>query len=262
MKFLRHTLVFAVLVFSILFTQQATAENGYGSLSGKFVFKGKIPERVVLHEKGANVKDAPVCAAKTLYSDELVIDRKSKGVANIFVYLRKKPEQGIHPELKAPPQQKVFFNQKGCHFEPHALFLRTGQTIEVKSGDSCAHNTHIYPLINEAQNFTVPANFQKAIPLTFEAREVLPIKVVCDFHTWMNAYWLILDHPYAAVSKTDGSFKIDKLPAGEYEFRVWQEKVGYLNLGAKRGFKAKISSGHSLKLDPFLITSKTFAAKK
>lgn len=262
MKFTRYACICFVFLCSIFPTQKIVAEDGYGSISGKFVFKGMIPARVVLHKKGANVKDAAVCAASTLYSDELVIDEKSKGVANIFVFLRNKPKQGIHPTLKAPPKKKVVFNQKGCRFEPHALLLRAGQTILVKTSDNCAHNTRINPIDNEAHNFTVPANYKKSIPLTFEAGEIMPISVVCDYHSWMKSYWLILDHPYAAISATDGSFKIDKLPAGEYEFFVWHEKVGWLGTDTKKGFKAKITSGKDLKLDPFELTSKTFAPKK
>lgn len=41
------------------------------------------------------------------------------------------------------------------------------------------------------------------------------------------------DHPYAAVSDSDGDFKIRKLAYGEYDFRVWHEAVGYLNAGMK-----------------------------
>ena len=45
------------------------------------------------------------------------------------------------------------------------------------------------------------------------------------------AYGLVTDHPYAAVSDSDGDFRIRKLAYGEYEFRVWHEAVGFLNAG-------------------------------
>jgi len=31
-----------------------------------------------------------------------------------------------------------------------------------------------------------------------------------------------------AITGADGTFTIPKLPAGELEFQVWQERVGYL----------------------------------
>ena len=42
----------------------------------------------------------------------------------------------------------------------------------------------------------------------------MPFK--CDVHGWMNAYAGVLDHPYFAVSKPDGSFSIPNLPPGSY----------------------------------------------
>lgn len=255
MKCIRLATVCSVLASLVLLGQYASAEDGFGSISGKFVFKGKIPKRSILHKKGANVKNADICAVSTLYSDELIIDEKTKGIANVFVYLRKKPKKGIYPKLKNPPDKKVIFNQKHCQFQPHALLLRTGQTVLVTSSDNCSHNTHVYPLVNEAQNFVVPPNFRKGVPLSYDAAEPLPIKVKCDIHSWMSAYWLILNHPYAAVTQADGSFKIDNLPAGKYQFRVWHEKAGYINVGVKRGFKTTVPDGKELKLDPFEITS-------
>ena len=45
----------------------------------------------------------------------------------------------------------------------------------------------------------------------------------------MVAYWVILDHPYAAISDENGNFEIKDLPVGTHEFNVWQESAGYLD---------------------------------
>jgi YVTN family beta-propeller protein len=42
----------------------------------------------------------------------------------------------------------------------------------------------------------------------------------------MHAFIGVLDHPYFAVSKDDGSFEIKNLPPGTYTIGVWQEKLG------------------------------------
>ena len=47
--------------------------------------------------------------------------------------------------------------------------------------------------------------------------------VKCDIHPWMRAWWLIVDHPYAAISGKDGKFTIEKVPAGTQEFTAWQD---------------------------------------
>jgi uncharacterized protein (DUF2141 family) len=52
------------------------------------------------------------------------------------------------------------------------------------------------------------------------------IRVKCNIHSWMHAFIGVLDHPYFAVSKDDGSFEIKNLPPGTYTIAVWQEKLG------------------------------------
>ena len=53
---------------------------------------------------------------------------------------------------------------------------------------------------------------------------MVPFK--CDVHKWMNSYAGVVDHPFFAVSGTDGSFTISGVPPGTYTVEVWHEKFG------------------------------------
>jgi hypothetical protein len=53
---------------------------------------------------------------------------------------------------------------------------------------------------------------------------MVPFK--CDVHGWMNAYVGVLDHPYFAVTKEDGSFELKGLPPGTYTIEAWHERLG------------------------------------
>ena len=219
----------------------ATAED-WGTISGQVVVSGDIPAPVLLHAKDAPVKDAPVCAAMDTYKDDLVIDTGSKGLANVFIYLPKAPKS-VHPDLKKPDPAVVIFDQKGCVFAPHAMVVLGGQTVEVISSDPIAHNTHTYPLKNQAINVLVAADTPagKGLKVDYKISESLPLKVACDFHPWMQAYWMVVDHPYAAVTDKEGKFSIPNLPAGDHEFRVWHERKGYLD----RKYKVKVKKGEN-----------------
>ncbi len=74
-------------------------------------------------------QDANVCAAKQLPEETLIVDDKTKGIANIVVYLKKTPEGGIHPDLKASKEKQITFDQKDCRFTPHVLLVRTDQEV-------------------------------------------------------------------------------------------------------------------------------------
>ena len=226
-------------------------DAGHGSVSGQFLLDGAIPAPKILIKKGdPAAKDGTVCAAVDLLSDSLVIDPKTKGIRHIFVYIRKidKAKTKIHPKLAAGAKKDVVFDQKGCRFTPHTLLLRTGQSVVVKSGDNCAHNTHTYPIRNKADNFIINANNRTGLKFTYPIAEFLPTTVKCDIHPWMRGYWLVLDHPYMAVTNAQGQFTVTGLPPGKYEFRCWHELVGYVAAGSKRGFTVTIKANQTTKL--------------
>ena len=248
-------------------TQSVHAQDGFGSFSGQFVLDGNIPKSKILVAKGQNVRDANVCAVADLLDESLVVDKETKGIANIFIYIRKVDK--IHPALKKTPKKNlnVVFDQKACHFIPHAMFVRTDQTVLVKSNDACSHNTHTYPIRNQAENFILPAVNRAGVPLKFAVAEILPIKVECNIDSWMNAWWLILDHPYATVTSKDGTFQIKDLPEGQYDFIVWHERTGYIGdkkglypmgVGSRKGFHVTVTAGKTNKIKPFLVPVKNF----
>ena len=236
--------------------------DGYGSIRGQFVLDGAILKLKPLVAKKAAVKDAAVCSAQAVPNESLVVDPATRGIADVFIYLKKISASKIAPALKKSKRKEVVFDQKGCRFFPHALFLRTDQTIVVTSHDNCAHNTHIYPFRNQPENFVVKPNDRKGQKLKLPAREFLPTKVACDFHPWMSAHWLILDHPYAAITDKQGHFRIDRLPAGTHKFRVWQERAGWVNAGEKRGFEVTVTAGKTTDLGVIKVPVSEFSEGK
>jgi len=221
---------------------QAASAADYGTISGQFILKGDVPDPKFAIKKGdATVKDAAVCAAVDLPSQELLIDPKSKGIQHIFIYLRKATD--VHPDLKSVPADKkiITFDQKNCRFTPHTLFARTDQEVKVISSDAVAHNTHTFPIRNDQVNFLLAPNDKNGQKVSHRFAEFLPMQVKCDIHPWMRAYWLVLDHPYAAITDKDGKFTIEKLPVGEHSFRVWHERSGWVN----RSYKVDVKPGNN-----------------
>jgi len=238
---LRSFAIAAVAATSLCLVSNARAEDGYGDLVGQFVVDGEVPKPALLIRKGdPTVKDAATCAAEDLFDRKIAIDPASKGIADVFVYISPLNAKKLkpHPSLAASAEKEIVFDQKNCEFFPRCLYVRTDQKVVVKSNDDIAHNTHTYMLKNDSVNFLVAPKDRKGIPVSFTLAENLPMPVKCDIHPWMKSNWLVLDHPYAAVTDKQGKFKIEKLPAGEHEFRVWHEPR-YIN--AK--WKVTVKSG-------------------
>ncbi|MCA9014648.1 MAG: hypothetical protein KDA77_04870 [Planctomycetaceae bacterium] len=222
-------------------------------MTGQFVFDGPAPEPVIQRKKGdPTVKDAAVCAAMDHYNNDLIVNPDNKGIQNVFIYLRKAKE--IHPDLKDSKEKSVVFDQKGCTFFPHALVVRTDQKVIVKSDDPVAHNTHTFPLKNQAVNFILAPNDREGKEVSNPIPEILPMQVKCDIHPWMTAYWYVVDHPYAVISDKDGKFTIKDLPEGKNEFRIWHEKVGYID----RKFFVTIKAGETVDLGEVKVSPSKF----
>ena len=238
--------------------QTKAGTGDWGTIKGQVLADGNVAPLKLLVTKGdAAAKDSAVCAAQDVPDESLVVDAKTGGIANVVVYLQKKPAK-VHPELAKSKAPTVVFDQKGCRFLPHVLLVRTDQEVTVLSGDAVAHNTHTYPLKNKQENFVVSPSDRVGVKVPPQSLvERLPSKVGCDIHPWMQAWWVILDHPYAAVTKEDGTFEIKDLPVGDHVFTVWQEKAGYLN----KSYTVTVKAGDN-DLKPIKIPVKTLTETK
>lgn len=213
----------------------AIASGGFGTIRGRVLFEGTPPNlQPVARADQIKAADAAVCKVDLIGNDTLVVN--NGGLGNVFIYLEKAPAGTV---VGAPPEQKIMFDQKNCRFEPHALFCRVDQPVQVLNSDGVAHNTHTYPKRNKTFNTVVKINDQVGVPLVYDKAEKIPLEIKCDFHPWMRAWHLPLDHPFAVCTEKDGSFEIKDLPAGAHKFKVWHEKAGLL----ERGYEIVVEAG-------------------
>jgi hypothetical protein len=201
----------------------AVKAEGWGTLKGKVVYGGDPPQPKVLQEKGKAGKDPEVCAKDApILSERLVVNSGTKGVKNAFVYLLR-PTAVNDEARKAVAASKPVFDQKGCIFTPHAMALMTNVTVTVKSSDPVNHNTNIQLRSLQANPTLAPGAHVEVTP---SSAERTPGRVSCSIHSWMEAYWMVLDNPYCAVTDDQGNFEIKNVPAGTQKVTVWHEAVG------------------------------------
>ncbi len=202
-------------------TDVSAATGAAGTFSGKVVLSGTAPALAPVIRQGADVKDKEVCAAIEMADERLLLGEGS-GVANVFVFLPRAPKGGKALEASTEP---LMFDQKNCRFIPHCLIVPVGREVRVLSDDSIAHNTHTNPKKQTGLSQVVNPMDRVGDAVRFQYRktEGVPFTVTCDFHGWMLAYHLVLDHPYAALTDGSGAFSIPDLPPGKHVFMVWHE---------------------------------------
>jgi plastocyanin len=184
-----------------------------GSISGNVNFDGKGPKK-----KKLKMDADPVCGTShqgPVYRQDFVMD-DSNNLANVLVYIKNIDYKGETTKSQA------VLDQKGCVYSPHVMGVMKGQEILIKNSDATLHNIHGLPKVNNEFNFAMPKVLKEKKMTLVKTDSAFKVK--CDVHPWMSAYVQVFDHPYFTVSSSDGSFKIDNVPAGTYEVVAWQEK--------------------------------------
>src|SRR5437879_1779668 len=146
-RYLAAGVLFAVAVGLLALSGRGEAQgNQWTTIKGRVVWGGtKIPEpkRITVTVDKDHCLSANKTAAKdgTILDETLLVNPKTKGLKNVFVYILVDPDAKIpiNPKLaNFAPQVKL--DQPACAFFPHALVLREGQTLVVQNTAPVQHN--------------------------------------------------------------------------------------------------------------------------
>jgi plastocyanin len=162
------------------------------------------------------VSAASICAAGTITGK---VDAKpAKFMENTVVYLDK-----VEGKTFTPPKDHVHMDQANLTFTPHVLAILAGTTVDFKNSDNVLHN--VFSPDKCADQFNLGSWPQgETRSYTFKNAGCVST-VLCKVHPEMEAFVIVLQNPYFAVTKKDGSFSIGDVPAGKYTLKVWNEKL-------------------------------------
>ena len=204
-------LILFVIVPPVHAYREITVEHG-GSISGQVVFDGQAPPPATLPVH----KNRATCG-ESVPDESLLIDAHG-GLKNVVVIL-----DGIHAG-KGNSVLPALLDNKNCAFVPRVQTLAVGQPLALRNSDFILHNVHA----RQNGHTTI---FNLGLPhwseKTYRFTQPGHVLVDCDvLHTWMRAHIIVTDHPYTAVTDAAGRFSISHIPAGEYELRLWHERLG------------------------------------
>jgi len=208
-------LILRAEVVDVTASEKTKPGTGDRELTGTVRFEGPLPKQRLLPLDEASRK---LYKGKPALDESIVIS-KSGGLANVFVYV-KSPVRGDFPMPNTP----AVIDQQRSVFRPRVQGLRVGQELVMKNGDPFIHNIRSLSRKNRPFNIAQPAG-SSGRRKTFEAVEG-PVTIKCDFHPWMTAHFWVMDHPFFAVTDTEGHFSIPGLPLGDYSLAAWHEVFG------------------------------------
>ena len=161
------------------------------------------------------------CSAQFAAAGTITGKVKAHGVKNsadAVVYIDKIPSK-----VFAPPEKHPVFDQKNLVFHPHVLPILVGTTVDFLNSDDVLHNVFSPDQCADKFNLgTWPKGQIRSY--TFKKPGCEPV-ILCNVHPEMEAYAVVLETPYFAVSDKEGNYKITDVPPGKYTIKIWHEKL-------------------------------------
>jgi plastocyanin len=205
----------SILIFLLLpslgFSYEEIAVTNGGSIKGKVKLEGKAPKLPPLDI----TKFKEVC--QNVPNEALVLG-PGQGIRYAVVTL-----EGI-TKGKAVEREVVHeLDNSKCRFVPHVLAASVGQFLLLKNTDPILHTAHA--LFQDGQ-----PQFNVGLYPGRTSRKPLVspgiVKILCEVHSWMNAYVVITEHPYHAVTDIYGEYEIRDVSPGVYQLKIWHESLG------------------------------------
>jgi plastocyanin len=132
------------------------------------------------------------------------------------VYVEKIPGQTF-----PPPKDAVTLDQLNLTFIPHVLPVLVGTTVAFPNSDEVRHNVFSTSPTKRFNLGTYPRGMAKNV--TFDKPGV--VDLLCNVHSEMSAYVVVVETPYFAVTGKDGSYTIKNVPPGKYVIKTWHEHL-------------------------------------
>jgi hypothetical protein len=214
-----------ILVFlpnQVLAYQETEVKNG-GTIRGKAILTGKIPEPRIFHL--VLFPNLELCAKvdtdenmNRLLNDFQV---SSDGALKDVVISLQHVEVG-KPFLKEP----VNILSKDCKFTPGVTVVRQDEKFKVDNVDSVMHNSQVYQSERGKiiLNIPIPAEEVSDGKIHFQ-KNYTQFQMVCGMHEFMQTWGYRVQNPYYFISGDDGTYQLDNIPPGDYVVNAWHNSI-------------------------------------
>jgi plastocyanin len=175
---------------------------------------GKPPAR--LEEKPAPPpRPAPEKRALLVTVEGTVSGGGAAGPGGAVITL-KRTDGGPVPHLQ--PARKLVL-QRGKAFVPRVLAVPVGSSVIFRNEDPINHN--VFSLSPHLDTGLYGQGGEKEE--TFDKPGV--VQLLCNIHSSMLGYLVVVDTPYFAQADGTGAFAISGVAPGEYDLQVWHENA-------------------------------------
>jgi len=145
--------------------------------------------------------------------------RKRMDFSGVVAWLE--PLNGVPAVTSGAEKHVARMIQKDKTFTPHVLPIRVGTSVDFPNFDPIFHNA--FSNYN-GELFDVGLYPPGTSPRRRFSRAGI-VRVFCNIHATMSAVIVVLNTPYFASTRTNGSFQLDDVPPGDYTLHVFHERA-------------------------------------
>jgi plastocyanin len=166
----------------------------------------------------------------------VTVDKKGRhGRAGVVVSVACEGGDGAGAGGAATPR----IRQRDTAFDPALTVITVGTTVEFPNDDKIFHNVF---------SLSEPAKFDLGLYKSGTTRSVTfrrpgVVDVYCNIHPQMVAKIKVMENEHWAITRSDGSFKIDHLPPGRHAITAWQPS------GESRSSEIVIAAGETTRAE-------------
>jgi len=150
--------------------------------------------------------------------------RKRRDYTGVLIWL----EPVDRPAPAAAAARRVQMIQRDKRFTPHVIAIPLGSTVDFPNFDPIFHNAF--------SNFAgQPFDVGLYAPGTNKSwvfKQPGIVRVFCNIHPTMSAVIGVFATPWFAATPASGKFRIENVPPGEYQLRLFHERAVPENLQA------------------------------
>lgn len=147
-----------------------------------------------------------------------------RGVARAYVAL-----VDIHAGVALVPSDGLLV-RRGCAYTPPVQIMTVDSLLVVRNDDATLHEVRGSAGSAQVFAFVQPLRGQRSEQRMTKA-ETIVVEGDCG-----GAVVHVKSHPYATLTKDDGSFALERVPPGTYELAVWHD-------GARQTRTVTVTSG-------------------
>lgn len=134
----------------------------------------------------------------------------------------------------------VKLEQENFQFHPGLLPIRRGTTVEFPNKDDDYHNVFSY---SKTKRFDLGRYRKDEKPASVVFDKAGVVKVYCEIHEHMRSTIVVLDTPYFTKTGTNGTYRLEHLPAGKFVLKAWLDEKTTLEQ------PVELKEGQNLRVD-------------